>query len=173
MKLHSAFTLMEVMIALCIITTLSLFFIPPLQDMLQGTDDRILQTQLTRAIEIARRETNATHQPIALSINNQELMLFVNAKRNGIPEQTSDIVLQQSLLLKRGKLHLRLFPYYQHYLLFLPQELMANDNATFWYCGSSDTNARWAIVLSKSGRMRTITNEGKVITDARGKPLLC
>lgn len=172
MQSQTAFTLMEVIIALSIITLLSLFFIPSLQDLLQSADDRILQTQLTRAIELARHETNATHQAVALIIEEQELMLFVNAKRNGVLEKTSKILLQQSLHLKHGKLHLRLFPYYQHYLLFLPRGLMANDNATFWYCRAAATRARWTMMLSKSGRIHTMTNEGGV-TDSHGQVFKC
>jgi len=157
MSSQSAFTFMEILIALCIFAILSLFFIPSLQDITQSADDRMLQTQLIRAIELARRETSATHQPVALKINANELILFVNAQQNGVIEKDSDLLLQQTLHLKQGTLHLRQFPHYQHYLLFLPQGLMANDNATFWYYRSQNAKPAWRLVLSKSGRVSVVT----------------
>lgn len=170
---YLAFTFMEMLVTLFIIGLLSLLVLPDLQTLLNSTHDRLLLAQLIHAMELARQETNASHLPVALQINDRKLFLFFNPQRNGEMNKETRILLQETLHLKRGHLHLRLFPQYQKGVLFLPHGAMANDNATFWYCAQQDTRARWAIMLSKSGRMRTMTIEDGIIVDSHGQVLLC
>jgi Tfp pilus assembly protein FimT len=181
---EAAFTLMEASVALFIIGILIAIALPMLNRFIDNTDQVILQSQLLRAINLAREEAYARDIPTVLCKSNDRktcssnakdnLIIFLNENEDGMVHVKDHLLTVIKITPYHGNLYWRLFPRYRDYLLFLPTDMARTDNGTFWYCYASGMHPAWAVILNKSGRTRVVyPNKNGEIKDSQGQPLLC
>lgn len=177
----SAFTLIEALVSLSIMIILMSFAFPLGMEFLRHNEDDILQMQLLDAMSLAKFEAKARHQAVALcKSQNQKTcggnwqngqLIFIDQYADGVVHDQSQILTVVQMRSSHGGIYWKSFPAYRDYLQFLPQELHS-DNGTFWHCHAQ--SARWAIILNKAGRARTVyPDECGVIKDSHGQPLKC
>ncbi|MBX3709050.1 MAG: GspH/FimT family pseudopilin [Gammaproteobacteria bacterium] len=182
MKSEHAFTLIEMLITLFVIAILAATAFPALQLFWDRTQDQILQSELLHAIKLAKFEAFARRMPVAIcqSKNQQTCIgdwsdgqiVFVNESADGVVNHKESILAVVKATSHHGQLYWRSFPNYRQYVLFLPTGSMRSDNGTFWHCHGE--LVRWAMMLSKSGRIRLVyPDKDGVIKDSSGKSLSC
>lgn len=151
--LPPAFTLIEALASLAIISIMLMISIPFMRNFMIHTQDEILQNQIMNAIELAKREAIAHHAPVALTYNNnQKILIFLDEYADGVPHDHVQIIAATQTASHHGPIHFRHFQNSRNYLLFSPTEFMKNDNATFWHC--HENSVIWAIAISKNGKAR-------------------
>jgi type IV fimbrial biogenesis protein FimT len=184
MKTDTAFSLFEMLVTLSIAMMLIAITLPLLQPIWRSFQHKMLQQQLLRAIKIASQEARILHQPISVCKTEDNRtcsgnwikgqIIFVDKKEDGIIHHPKQILLKRHMPASLGMIHWRSFPLDRDYLLFLPSRLTQQENGTFWYCDEAASAPAWAIILSKSGRTRTVyPNRDGVIKDGSGQALRC
>ncbi len=157
MKTDNGYSLIEVMLVLAISMVLAYWVMPGMSAWFNRTNNEVLKAQLTQAIYFAQAESHHRYTPVGLRIEDGKgLSVFL--------EKNNQVIRHLPLHQQGGKLHLRSFPYYRDYLLFLPDGLVDNDNATLWYCYRHAASPAFALTLSKSGVVHAV---------ALGKELTC
>lgn len=159
MKYPKAFSLVEMLVVLCIVGVIFAISFPTIANILEASQCLLLKSQLIRAIHFAQQEAQVRGLPIALTRKSNEwkegVMIFINEKEDGRREDQRQSVTEMSFTTIQGHLKWRAFPKYRDYLLFSSSELANSDNGTFWYCNTSNTPI-WAVMISKSGRVRVL-----------------
>lgn len=180
----NGFTLLETLITLTLIALFATLSFPFLQHLSTTSHDQLTQSQLLNAIDIAHHEARNQGLPLVLCPTvdrltcTQEIkkafLLFIDEKEQGSVLSQDHIIAILPINLHRGRLYWRAYPRYRQYLLFLPNGLQHSDNSTFWFCAQNETQPRWALMLSQSGRTRILTpNQQGIINDSHQKPLRC
>lgn len=158
-----AFSLIELLIVLFIITILAALGFPSLRGYLNHTDDQLLQQHIVQIIRFAQQEANANDALVTLSIG-KEWLVAIDGK----------VLYRAAIKPQAGRLHWRSYPSYREYLSFYPQDQANTDNATYWYCEYQQTTPKWSIAMSKSGQTQIMRPDSvKEIRDSRGRPLSC
>lgn len=184
MNIPRAFTLLEVLIVLVIVSVMASISIPYLKNFISSAQDESIRMQLMQTIERAQREAylrrtevllcNCKDRKTCTDDTNAEQIVFLNEYQDGIIHEQSQILCVHKLKLHQGKLLMRSYPFYRKYIKFDPLRLNHVDNATFWFCHSSAENPSWAISINKMGRPRIIfPNNDGVIFDTKHKKLTC
>jgi len=174
----------EVLVVLAMSAILLGLTVPHLRSYFVRTQDDLLQAQLLRTIQFAQVEARARRVPVAICKTknnntcsghwNDGQLVFVNENEDGIVHDKKQILAVMQPLASQGMLHLRSFPIYRDYLLFLPTGFMHSDNGTFWYCHTADKLPVWAILLGQSGRTRVLyPDKWGEIKDSKDKLLVC
>lgn len=185
MKLQHAYTFLEALIVLFIISILAALSFPSLHSFFNREYDKTIQLQLLRSIQLARQEAIAQHVLVSLCKSKNGLtcsgdwsdgyLVFNDENKDGIVHDKKQIlaVIQQDS--QKGTLHLRSYPHYLDYLQFLPTGFMrSHNNGTFWYCHEGEVSPVWAIAFSQSGKARVDYPDKKgIIYDSQGKPFEC
>lgn len=174
MNFHRAFTLLEVLIVLVIISIMAGISIPYLKNFITSTQEEAIRTELIQAIRYAQQEAELRHAEIMYLLENTKQIIFINEYQDGIVHEPSQILYEHKLNLHHGKLSMRSYPFYHKYIRFDPVRVNQNDNATFWYCSQNSENPSWAISVNKSGRSRIMLpdNNGEIF-DANHRKLAC
>lgn len=171
----NGYTLLEGLVVLVMIGILSAISVPSLQYYLQVSNDRLLQAQLLRTVELARREAQAGGRPVSLCRDESadRLLVFIDEEDQGIAQDKAAILASTQLNLHRGTLHWRSYPHYRHYLHFMPAWMSA-DNGMFWYCRTTNTMPVFAVAVNRLGEGHVIypADQGE-IKDSRGRKLSC
>lgn len=184
MRLHSGFSLIELLMVLSIVSIVALLGMPGLQHFLNQRQDKMMLDQVLQAIYLAQTEAQARHISITLCMSkkqslciqhwSRELIIFIDENEEGQIDDKKKILHIIQSFFQSGELHWRSFPYYRHFLQFSSAELMRNDNGTFWYCRTNMTSPVWAIALSKTGKTHVIyPDQDGVIYDNKGHALNC
>jgi type IV fimbrial biogenesis protein FimT len=184
MKHQSAFTLIEVLTALAIISILSMIAIPNLQAFLQRSQDTALRADLLRLLETAHTEAQIKRKTITIcGSRNQQFctgdwstgyMMFVDPTRDGILHDSSQIIAVQKFKTVRGTLHLRFYPHYREYIQMNPLMSEHKDNGTIWYCRQRSILPVWGITFNGMGRNRVLSpDENGEIKDSHSRVLSC
>lgn len=151
-RVQPGFSLIEALVVLAVIALVAVFAVPTIQHFFTHSQDELLQSQLLQAVQSAQQQARLKRVSVAL-----------------YPEKYT-----QSMPAKTAKLYWRSYPQQRAFLLFQPVGLLANDNATFWYCRAQQALPVWAMMLSKSGRMRVVRPDQRgEIKDSEGKLLRC
>ncbi len=185
MSSQRAFTLIEVLITLCVVGILLALALPAWQTFYNRENDVALQSQLLRTLQYARQEAESKHAKIGVCKSNNHqtcggewadgLLVFIDNNNNGEISDASQILAVVQENTKGGVLYLRSYPSYLTYIQFLPTGFMrSSNNGTFWYCHDASDNAAWAITLNQAGETRVLypDNNG-VIEDGQGEVLGC
>lgn len=168
---HAGFSLMELLVCMTIISILFAISLPTVREFMSHSEDEVLQKEWLAAIEFAQQEAQARRSPIGLSQNKNGLQIFLDENKDGIHDQ-SQIISAVRLSSQHGEMHSRFWPHYQHYLSFLPTGFLNHENGSVWHCHGK--KAEWAIILSQSGRTRSVMpNKNGELKDNHGKLLLC
>lgn len=172
---QTGFTLFEILIALSLISILSLCAFPTLQNLFSISNNTLCKDKLLEAIHFAQQEALTRDTPIALSTTeNQDILVFTDDNNDGIIHHKQQLLSTTQLGKQSGELHLRSYPYYRHYLQFLPRGQVSSDNGTFWYCPTGKTTPAWAIIVNKAARPRVVYAEkDEKVRDSHGKELSC
>jgi type IV fimbrial biogenesis protein FimT len=184
MKTHQAFSLLEVLITLSIIAMMAFISLPSLRHFFIHIQDKNLQLQLLRTMQLAHQESRARGVPVVLCGSTDHVncvsdwtdgqIVFVSEDENGVVQDKEQLLAVIQSHSQQGTLFFRSYPYYRNYLLFLPSGLVRNDNGTFWYCHGTDISPAWAMMLSKSGRTHVVyPDRSGMIKDSHGKSLGC
>ncbi|RDI41840.1 GspH/FimT family pseudopilin [Aquicella lusitana] len=177
MNLQRAFTFLELMITLALISIITALSMPLLRHF--GEYDRAmsLQWRMLRMIQLARNEARIRGVSVVICHHRSSIcpdgnMYRVAAYAN---EQSNPTILAMVQIREyQGALHWRLFPKYRNDFLFYPTGVMQSDNGTLWFCSTSHIAPVWAIVINKAGRARAISpDENDKIYGSDGKPLRC
>lgn len=184
LSLVFAFSLLEVLVVLAIVSIFLGMSFPAMKHFFDATADDILQSQLLHTIQQAMQAAQSRMQPVALCHSKDHLtcsgrwmdgqLIFVDENEDGVIKDKDQILAVIQNQVQQGILHFRSYPYYRDYLLFLPMSLMRQDNGSFWYCHSEKELPVWAMMLSRTGKVRVQypDQEGK-IKDAHGVPFTC
>lgn len=179
---QSAFTIMEVLVALSILAILLAISLPAMQHFIAHAQDEMLQAQLLHAIQIAKQEAIARHTRIALCQSNNQItcsgnwgdgyIIFLDENADGRVHDNEQILYVSQLQSQHGRNYIRSFPRYRNYLSFSSSGLMTSDNATLWHCHAD--SPKWALVMSKTGRTRIMyPNRNGEMKDNHGQLLNC
>ena len=172
----NGFALVELLMTLCIIAIISVIGITTLSVFREDTNAHVLMAQLVRAIQLTRIEAMTSHKKMILCRSRDQktcsgdwLDGFIVKMKTG--DQVSYVFNNFS---RQGILHWRAFPANRQLLEFLPTGLLQTGNGTFWFCSNGKVDPHWAIILNKSGRVRSMypNREGHVV-DAKGLVLKC
>lgn len=169
MNHSSGFVLLEVLIAISIAIILLTSCVPIIKTLFDNQSERILQDQLVKALEIARREAHALHRIVGLCRSNDNkvctddgrraVLIFIDETNNGMIRNVQQILTVVQLTNYSGKLNWRSFPEYRHYIAFSPSVLSESDNGSLWYCRQNKTFPAWAIVLNKQGQTHVLDQQ--------------
>lgn len=141
MKSSCAFTLIECLISLTIITIIAAFTFPSMQQFLHRNENKLLQQTIIQLIQFSQDQAIAHSQSIDLKLTNKNEIRIVN--------KNNEKLIVRQLNLSSGELQIRSFPYYRDYLRFTQN---GNDNGTIAYL--KNDKQIWGIVLSPTGRVR-------------------
>jgi len=169
------FTFLELIIALFIVSIVALFSVQSLNYFWQKAEGDVVRRAIIQALSFARASAIAHREKIILCKSVDRLNC------NGISWQQGMIIKSENKVLssidfsnKSGEVRSRFFPRGRVVLKFLPNGFPEVQNGTFWYCVKNKTDAAWAIVINRSGRIRQVfpDKSGKII-DAHSKVLPC
>lgn len=146
---QSGFTLVELLIVLCIILISAAIVIPSQKIFLDRSEQQVQASQLIRAINLARNEALMRGSPVVLSqsqkgwqdgysISADEKILYLFQSNPG-----------------ESQIHWRAARGIE-YLQFSPLGLPSGENGTFWYCAKPGGVVVWSIVVNQSGRSRLV-----------------
>ena len=172
-NIKQGFSLLEMLVTLSIIIILLAISFPTLQIFLTQTEDSILCSQLTRAIQLARNEANTRNEKVMLC-KSSDLKTCGGDWLNGYIILSQDkLIYSFKNITKKGVLHWRARAH-RDYLEFSPEGYTNNINGSFWYCANDTSNPVWAITVSKTGLSRVLyPNIKGVILDGHGDPYEC
>lgn len=184
MKHQQAFTLLEALIALTIITIVAAFTFPAAQHLLQRGQDEATRTALVRMIYFAREQADTRHQSIIICKTQDGLscggawsdgqLVFVDDEQDGEIHQTEQIIMKQKMKVAQGQLHARFYPRYRDYIQFQPTNIETMDNGTWWYCHAHDKLPVWAITVNRVGGVNTHFPDAQgEIYDTQHNLLIC
>lgn len=173
-KNHYGFNLLELLIALSIISILVVIMLPSFSKFYQKSQANALSSQLLRAIQLSR-SVAVTQQAKTIMCGSLDQKTCSSDWRKGyIILNENGVVFKFQGIVKNSVLHWRAFPFYLKALEFLSSGLPNFQNGTFWYCMSGSKNPFWAIMLSQSGRARLVRpSESGVIEDEKHQLLAC
>lgn len=184
MTKRKAFTIIELLIVLTIISALAIVFIPNLSYVSRTTDASILRTELIMALQIAQSHAQNLGRPITICPSKDMKhcanknwvtgwLIFIDDRYEGMPTANSQPLYARQNTIHDGILFWEAYPRYRAFLTFSSYQ---NDavNGTFWYCLHDQRNPVWAIVINKLGRVRIVLpNADGEIVDGIGKKRYC
>jgi type IV fimbrial biogenesis protein FimT len=185
MKIHQrAFTLIEVLTVLAIVSILSMIAIPGLQSMLQRNQDDVIRADLLRLIYMARTEAILLGRTVTLCKSGDShacngdwsdgQIAYVESIQQGGEVQDDQILAVNKVVKRHGVLHARFFPFYRDKIHFNPVIKTVNDNGTFWYCRYHSLQPSWALKINRMGHAHTLLpDKNGEIKDQRGRALQC
>lgn len=159
----SAFTLIEVLASLAIISILLAIGLPFARDFSSHMQDQILQNELVHAVELTRHAAISHHtSAILCASQNQKTcdnhwaagqLIYENDNDTDALESAEQILFVQQNKVRHGAVYLRMYPQ-KKALAFSPNGLLQSDNATFWHCHHNVPV--WAISISKVGEVNLV-----------------
>jgi type IV fimbrial biogenesis protein FimT len=160
-------SLVELLLVISITIIMCSLTIPAYKKLIAAHKEQVLQSQLLRAIQMAREEAITRNVTITLCQSNnnsscsgtwlQGQILFIDEEGNGKIKKSDNLLTTFPTPVKWGALHWRSFPNIT-YLQFLPSGFTHAENGTFWYCSAQAKTPSWAIVISKTGRARLVSS---------------
>lgn len=184
MRRQSAFTLIEALIVLSIITLLTLLTVSGLRDVLQRSQDIAVRAELIELITSARNEAALQHKTVILCKSrdvhhcggqwSEGQLVFVDVAHDGEVHAPEQIIAVNRMDLSKGSLHARFYPLYRDAIHFNALGSAINDNGSFWYCRVGKTLPSWAIKINRAGNIEEmLPDKNGEIMDAKSKALLC
>lgn len=174
---NAAFTLIEMLICLIIISLLAAMSIFSYRELSDKIQSEAIKVRVLGLIHFAQRTAYNQRKQITwcqsqdlkkCSSRYGQQVLFIGSKNDEIIHKQNIIAAEKF----KGHLHWQGFPAKQKYLIFLPDRLNSNNNSTIWYCRNN--TIKWAIFLSKSSRVRlAYPDRDGTIVDSRKRLLLC
>lgn len=179
-----AFTLIEALIVLAIMSILSLVAVPGLQTILQRGEDDALRADLVRMINFARTEALLYHKTVTFCKSHDAhtcggewldgQIVFIGRAKQENALSAQRILAVNQITAQHGQLHARFYPFYRESIQFNPLLVAITDNGTFWYCHHRALQPSWAIKINRRGMVHVLTpDKNGDIKDQKGKSLSC
>lgn len=163
MKSHNAFSLLEMLVVLCISAILMAGALPHWHAFFMHEDERRWQAQLVETIAYARAEARARHEAIIFCHSADGHTCAGNWSDGWIVLDDQQHVLRYVQLSRATvQLQWRSYPYYRDYLLFEPGGAMGSVEGVFSYCRKGEERAAWVIVFNRAGRTRVLSDAERV-----------
>jgi type IV fimbrial biogenesis protein FimT len=154
-----------------LIVILMAFTVPNQTFLIQKTNAQVSSAELLRAIQLARSEAILREETVSLCKSDNQ-QTCSGAWESGYIITTKNQLLFAFRNNLRGKIHWRAFPAGREDLQFNALGAPNSENGTFWFC--PDKNPAWAIMLSKSGRVRiSFPDKSGTIKDDKGEVITC
>lgn len=181
-KKYQAFTLLELCIVILIVSVIAVLSLPSYRYLLDVSQQQVAQAEILRMIQLAQKTALAKHLPVIICKSKDYLhcngswqdgeIVVVHTEAADAAIDPQQIIYSE---LPRHILHWRSYPRYRNYIMFMPEGLLASDNASFWYCRDVQSAPAFAIVLSKSGRTRVLhpDHEGHIRVKDNQRDLSC
>lgn len=184
MHYQSAFTLIEALIVLSIISILTLFTIPGLREVLQHAQDNAVRAELVKLMVTARSEAETLCKTVMLCKSSDMFhcggewsagqLVFVDSMRDGKLHTAAQIIAVNRMQSARGSLHVRFYPIYRDAVYFHSLISGVNDNGTFWYCRAGAVLPSWAVKVNRAGNIEEMLPDANgEIKDAQGRVFPC
>lgn len=173
--MEQGFSLVELLITLCIITVVSVIGVRSFSSFQHDSDSQVLMSQLLHAIKLARMQAIMDNKKIILC-RSRDRETCSGDWSDGFIIRAGDHVLNifENFSEGEGVLKWRAFPLDRQQLEFLSTGFTNSENGTFWFCSKGTTDPHWAIIISKTGRTRVaFPNRNGYIIDSKGKALKC
>lgn len=157
----SAFTLLELLFVIFLISILATLAIPSFKNFLDKTKEETLLSQLLNAITLTRNSAITYNTKIKLCHSRNSQSCNGEWQQGFIAKLNEKIIYAFHSDALNGKLFFRAFPKGREDLEFLATGFANIENGTFWYCRDGNTNPQWAMMLNRVGRTR-ITYPGQL-----------
>jgi prepilin-type N-terminal cleavage/methylation domain-containing protein len=177
------FSLFELLITIIIISIIFTLSLQGLTAFSSHEKEKLLQARVKASLEFARQEALTLRVSIGVCgykesrcVNTPAniLLFFRDSGEDGVIYNDKQILKRLSVNDTEGVFYLRTYPIYHKYLMMRPQILNGNDNGTIWYCHRKSLQPAWALILSKTGNIRSVLpNKRGALKDAEGRVLSC
>lgn len=172
--MKSGFSLLELVITISIACILMIFIVPGFRQLMMSSKSDVSSKQLMRTLEFSRNLAMNSGQKITICPCNNQMSCSGEWCDGYIVLQNQKIIFTHQNNNKNEKIHWRAFPFYLKNIEYLPTGLSNFENGTFWYCDGNSKYPLWAIMLSKSGRMRLVMpDKSGEIRDNQGNLFVC
>lgn len=159
-----AFTLVECLLAVSILTILALISIPSLQSWWQRQDEQLLQQTLIHTLQYAEQQAHALGvvvivcpQGEAYQCGNdwlQGLLVFKDHYSDGVVRERGQVLTLTKLPKLTGQLRWKGYPHYQAYVRF-STDWLGGGNGAFQYYRAGESVPVWSLSLNKAGNLRS------------------
>jgi len=184
-KWNAGVTLLEMLIALTILTLLGAMAAPGFANVVRDKRGEITMARLEQMIMAARHMAISAGQVVTLcrSVDGEQcggqwsqgVVLFTDANANRRVDGGDRILRYQSFASGQGSIRWRSFGNRQ-YLQFTALGFTKNQNGNFTYCPFNGELAfARQLIVNRAGRARRShdTNGDGIVEDSRGRPVRC
>ena len=147
-KKTRGFSLLEFLLVCGLMAILLAWAWPGFRGLLQGAESESLLSQLKQALDLARNQALVRHEVVSLRYNQVELEIF-------LPQ--GETLFLFPIAKQGGRLSSQFFPKEKPSLSFLPNGNTDSQNGRFYYYPKGKTIPTWMVMVSKTGRIRTLT----------------
>lgn len=185
MNKQSAFTLLELIIALSVITILTGIAIPTLFDLLNSKHSITTRDMLLNAINFTRIEAISHTTTVTLCPQENEnscgkdwsdgIVIFKDVNEDGKIDQEEEILHELPPMREGDSLRWLSFGS-NNYLRYNQLGYTLNQNGSFIYCPKDkDSNHAQVIIINRSGRARVAVdrNNNGIVEQANGRDVTC
>ena len=179
---RAAFSLLEVMLALFLLATLTQLALPRINGWLAAQKSRAVQIRLLHTLAFASQQALLRHLPVIVcpsrtgAVCDADWSLgqvaFVDSDYDGQLHTLIQRLLTAPALASGQALFYHGYPRYHSFVYFYPQGTARNDDGSFWLCDRKQL--QWAIRLNQAGeRQVLIPDANGQIFDTKGRALTC
>lgn len=181
----TGFTLLESLIALCLVAILALIAIPSWRDYQENQHANTVRQSLQQSLDLTQSFALLQHQNFSLCPSADQkhcqaywrgaLLAFLDPKSTGQPSNPHDIYAVLPLQIWDGRVSWRNFRH-RAYLTFDGHGNLLDDDGTLLYCpNNTDTRFTRALAVNTEGRVREIheRNAAGLLIDSHGQVLNC
>lgn len=181
---NAAFTLVELLVVLVIMSTIILLSAPGISHFLERNRITTQVNQLVRVIHMAREAAIFRNRNVTLCRSDNGItctgewrngmLLFVDQNEDRAFSENEELIYTFPPLPEGDQLYWRAFRNRQ-YLVMTPRGYTAWQNGTFTYCPGGELHYARGVILNAAGRIRiTSDSDGDGIDEgANGRPLRC
>lgn len=160
-KLHSAFTLLEILFAMLLLIIITLIAVPSFTHFLNRQQARVIANELITVLHYARQEAVQRKQMISVCPSkdhqhctsewDKDLIVFVG-DQDSVSDAKKIIRIYVPPPVK-GSLQFRGFGSHRR-LVFLSTGMLRQNGRFSYRCGRSLNKTAWQVIISRAGRVR-------------------
>ena len=176
MRTQHATTLIELLIAITIISILATITISGLNHFTRHGRSQAVLMRVRHLIEQAHEEAQVLSKPVSFTLHHPlaDALTFVDLARNGELADKHLIIARSKIKRYGGVLMQHSFPVSRNYISFMPSRDGVNDSGIVWYCGKNNNKPDWALKINQQGIIQAIyPKRNGNIRDPQGRVLHC
>lgn len=179
---RAAFSLLELMVVLLLLATLTQLGLPRLTSWVEAQKSRAVQIRLLQTLSFASQQALIRQLPVIVCPSRTAAecdrdwsfgqMVFVDSDYDGKLHTLAQRLLTAPALESEQALFYRGYPRYHWFVYFYPQGTLRNDDGSFWFC--QHQQLQWAIRLNQAGERKVLIPDANgQIVDTKGRALTC